>query len=94
MDTTTLLADRPDGSRRTAVLKLDDESYSVRAKLYHDDETTIVQVRSWLDSIGLYHHTYIDAESGGVLAITTGTQDHDAYDRAKQELRRRGIEMP
>ena len=93
MDATTLLADRVDGSRRTAVLKLDDESLSVRAKLYDDDATAILQVRAWIDSLGIYHHTYIDMETGGILVITTGTQDGDAFDRAKQELRRRGIDL-
>ena len=33
------------------------------------------------------------AIAGGVLAITTGTQDGDAYERAKQELHRRGIDL-
>jgi hypothetical protein len=93
MDAITLLANKPDGSKRTAVLRLDDESYSVRSKLYQDDDRSIIQYRAWLDALGLYHHIYVEAETGAVLAVTTGTQDGDAYERAKQELHRRGIDL-
>jgi hypothetical protein len=65
----------------------------VRVKVYEDDEGTILQYRSWIDQLGLYHHTYIDATTGGVLVVTTGTQDVDAFERAKQELRRRNIDL-
>jgi hypothetical protein len=96
LDTTTLLADGSNGgrgNRRTAVLKLDDESFSVRAKLFEDDEHSVLQIRAWLDSIGHYQHVYVDTATGGVLAVTTGTQDGDAFERGKQELIRRGIEL-
>jgi hypothetical protein len=93
MDATTLLADTPDGSRRTAVLKLDDESFSVRAKLLQDDDHSVIQYRAWFETLEHYHHVYVDAETGAVLAVTTGTQDGDAYERAKQELHRRGIDL-
>ena len=94
MDAITLLADRVDGSRRTSVLKSDDEAVSVRAKLYEDDEKAVLQMRAWVDPLGHYLHAYFDVETGALLATTTGTQDADAYDRAKHELKRRGYDLP
>jgi hypothetical protein len=93
MDATTLLANHANGSRRTSVLATDDESISVRAKVFEDDERTILQIRAWLEPMSHYLHAYFDAESGALLAATTGTQDQDAFDRAANELVRRGINL-
>jgi hypothetical protein len=93
VDTTTLLAETPDGSRRTSVLKLDDDSISVRAKVYKDEEGRILQYRAYIDELDLYHHIFVDTSTGAVAAVTTGTQDGDAFERGKQELLRRGIDL-
>jgi hypothetical protein len=93
MDATTLLADRPDGSRRTAVLKTDDEGISVRAKSYEDDERIILQIRAWVEPLGHYLHAYFDADTGALIVSTTGKQDADAYTRAVTEMKRRGINL-
>lgn len=44
-------------------------------------------------ALEVWHHIYVDAHSGGILAVTTGTQDGDAFERAKAELARRGIDL-
>lgn len=93
MDAKTLLANHANGSRRTSVLQTDDESVSVRAKVYEDDERTILQIRAWVADLGHYLHAYFDAETGALLVSTTGTQDQDAYERAANELTRRGISL-
>jgi hypothetical protein len=93
MDATTLLAHHANGSRRTSVLTTDDEAVSLRAKVFEDDERSILQVRAWLDTMSHYLHAYFDVETGALLVSTTGTQDQDAYDRAANELQRRGIRL-
>jgi hypothetical protein len=97
MDTTTLLAARVNGSRRTAVLTSgEDERASVRAKLWEDDDNVLLQLRihSYELGTGLYQHVFIDLGGfGGVLVSTTGKTDDDAFTRAKAELERRGITL-
>ena len=93
MDATTLLANHANGSRRTSVLTTDDESLSVRAKAFESDERAILQIRAWISDLGHYLHAYFDIGTGALLVSTTGTQDQDAYDRAANELKRRGINL-
>jgi hypothetical protein len=93
MDATTLLAHHANGSRRTSVLTTDDDSVSVRAKVFEDDEHALLQIRAWIDPMNHYLHAYFDIGTGALLVSTTGTQDQDAYERAANELQRRGITL-
>ncbi len=93
MDATTLLANHANASRRTSVLTTDDDTISVRAKVFEGDDHTVLQIRAWLDELGHYMHVYFDATTGSLLVSTTGKQDQDAFDRAANELQRRGIRL-
>jgi hypothetical protein len=97
MDAKTLLAHHAAGNRRRGVLNDDDTGTSIGAKMYSDDDNTLLQIRAWLpllgDGAGGWFHAYFDATTGALLASTTGTQDGDAYERAANELTRRGINL-
>lgn len=93
MDATTLLADRVNGSKRTSVLKTDDETVSIRGRFFEDEDRSVLQIRAWVDALGYYLHAYFDGETGALIISTTGTQDGDAYERAAGELKRRGYDL-
>lgn len=92
MDATTLLADHVSAGKRTSVLKTDD-GVSIRARLFENDERSVLQVRAWVEPLGYYLHAYFDGETGALIVSTTGTQDADAYERAAGELKRRGYDL-
>jgi hypothetical protein len=86
-----LLADHVDGPRRTAVLKTDDEAWSMRVKLIDTGDDTYMQVRIWSYELG-YAHLVLH-EDGAIVALVTGATDADTWNRLQGELRRRGVEL-
>ncbi len=95
MDVTSLLAQHVQGNRRRSTLTDDETGMSVAAKVFSDDEHTLLQIRAWLpdlaDGAGRWFHAHFDAKTAALLVSTTGTQDQDAHERAVHELVRRGI---
>jgi len=62
----------------------------VREKVIDDDEDLYLHVRV-SHRIGYFH--VVLNEDGSIVAVTTGDNDSDAWDRMRGELKRRGIDV-
>src|SRR4051794_32784902 len=85
-DSYALLADATRSGRRTAVLKTEDEAYSIRASVMHSEDRQLLLVRAWLAD--MYVYVLLD-ERAGILATATGERHEDTYERIRDEVARR-----
>jgi hypothetical protein len=87
-----LLAEHPDGKRRSV---LQSGGYlSVRAKAYvpeDDEEESLLRLRVFVNGYG--HIQLVISSYGRVLALMSGRTDTDVYNRVRGELARKGIEL-
>ena len=87
----SLLADHVHNGRRTAVLQDDAGVWSMRVKVIDADEDTYLQLRISHSQLGYIH--VVVHEDGSLVAVATGGNDSDTWDRIRGELKRRGIDV-
>ena len=84
----SLLADHVENGRRTSVLRSDEDTIRVRARLWFDEDgdDELVHVRAEFSEFG-FIHLVIDQEAA-LVAKATGKTDGDAWERIRGELGR------
>lgn len=89
-DSYALLADPTTSGRRTAVLKTDDEGYSIRGWVMHSDGEQLLLIRAWM--YDKYVYVLLD-DRARLLATATGELHDSTYQRIRDEVERKRITL-
>lgn len=90
-DAYALLADATTApGRRTAVLKTNDEGYTVRGWVMHSDGSQMLLIRAWL--YDKYVYVVLD-DRASILATASGEAHPSTYQRIREELERKRVPL-
>lgn len=90
-DSYALLADVTTSGRRTAVLKTDDDGYSLRGWVMWSGDRQLLLIRAWLN-YEKYTYVLLD-ERASILATATGGVHEETYQRIREEMERKHIPL-
>lgn len=90
-DSYALLADATTSGRRTAVLKTNDDGYSLRGWVMWSEDRQLLLIRAWLKYEG-YTYVLLD-DRASILATATGEGHQDTYQRIREEMERKRIPL-